>query len=81
LRIKGKLEPNISVKVKDTLVTTDEQTGEFKISYTLNEGTNDILVTAIDKAGNETSKKSLFYTKEEQIIRLQIGNFNRQIIE
>ena len=74
IEIKGKTEPNISVKVKDTLVTTDEQTGEFKISYTLNEGTNDILVTAIDKAGNETSKKITILYKRRTIIRLQIGN-------
>jgi len=74
IEIKGKTEPNISVKVKDILVTTDEQTGEFKISYTLDEGTNDILITAIDKAGNETSKKITILYKRRTIIRLQIGN-------
>jgi len=74
IEIKGKTEPNISVKVKDILVTTDEQTGEFKISYTLDEETNDILITAIDKAGNETSKKITILYKRRTIIRLQIGN-------
>ncbi|MGC9089285.1 MAG: stalk domain-containing protein [Caldisericia bacterium] len=74
VEIKGKTEPGITVKVKDTQVTSDQQTGEFKISFTLEDGTNDILVVAVDKAGNETSKKITIYYKRRTIIRLQIGN-------
>lgn len=74
IEIKGKTEPGINVKIKDTVVTSDQQTGEFKISFTLDEGSNDILITAIDKAGNETSKKITIFYKRRTIIRLQIGN-------
>ena len=74
IEIKGKTEPGINVKIKDTIVSSDQQTGEFKISFTLDEGTNDILITAIDKAGNEASKKIKILYKRRTIIRLQIGN-------
>lgn len=74
IEIKGRSEPGATIKTKDIIVTTDQQTGEFKISYSLDEGTNDILITAIDKAGNETSKKIKVIYKKRTIIRLQIGN-------
>ncbi|MCX8095493.1 MAG: stalk domain-containing protein [Caldisericia bacterium] len=74
LEIKGKTEPGITVKSKDISVISDQQTGDFKISYTLNEGENKIEVKAIDKAGNETIKTLIIRYKARTIIRLQIGN-------
>lgn len=74
IEIKGITEKGISVKVKDITVTSDLETGEFKISYTLDEGTNNILITAIDKAGNETTEKITIIFKKRTIIKLQIGN-------
>ncbi len=67
IKIKGVTE-------KDVTVTSDIETGEFKLSYSLDEGTNNILITAIDKAGNETTKKITILFKKRTIIKLQIGN-------
>lgn len=74
IEIKGKTEPGITVKIKEISVISDQQTGDFKISYTLNEGENKIEVKAIDKAGNETVKTLIIRFKSRTIIRLQIGN-------
>lgn len=74
IEIKGKTEPGITVKIKDVSVLSDPQTGEFKISYSLEEGTNILEVKAIDKAQNETTKTLTIKYKARTIIRLQIGN-------
>ncbi|MBC7194684.1 MAG: hypothetical protein H5U37_03420 [Caldisericia bacterium] len=74
IEIKGKTEPGITVKIKDVSVVSDQQTGDFKISYSLEEGTNKLEIKAIDKAGNETIKILTIRFKSRTIIRLQIGN-------
>ncbi|MDI6861715.1 MAG: stalk domain-containing protein [Caldisericia bacterium] len=74
IEIKGKTEPGITVKVKDISTQSDQQTGEFKISYSLEDGLNKIEVKAIDRAGNETVKVLTIKYKSRTIIRLQIGN-------
>ncbi len=74
IEIKGKTEPGITVKVKDISVISDQQSGDFKISYSLVEGINQLEIKAIDKAGNETMKTLIIKFKTRTIIRLQIGN-------
>lgn len=74
IEIKGKTEPGITIKVKDIISQSDQQTGEFKVSYPLEDGLNKIEIKAIDKAGNETVKFITIKYKSRTIIRLQIGN-------
>ena len=49
----GKTEPGTTVYVNDQIAVVDSN-GNFTTSYRLKEGGNEIKITAVDKAGNET---------------------------
>ena len=59
--IKGTTEPDSSVTINDRITTVDDS-GAFSLNYSLSNGENNLIVKAIDKAGNEkeTSLKLFF---------------------
>ena len=63
ITIKGKTESDTDIKINDRPVTVDSQ-GNFNSVYSLNEGSNQIIVIATDIAGNQTEKKlTVIYEK------------------
>ena len=53
--IIGKTEEDVELRINDHLVILEKE-GNFKYSLGLNVGENQILIIAIDKAGNQTEK-------------------------
>ena len=51
----GKTEPGTTVYVNDQIAVVDSS-GNFTASYRLKKGPNEIKITAVDKAGNETEE-------------------------
>lgn len=54
--IVGKTESGASVSVNNRIATVDSE-GNFKLKWQLNTGKNELEITTIDLAGNETKKK------------------------
>ncbi|MBI2029107.1 hypothetical protein HYT02_01690 [Candidatus Gottesmanbacteria bacterium] len=63
LTIEGKTDKNTDITVNDRFVYTDPN-GNFNINFTLSTGENNIIIKAIDIAGN-TSQKELKIIYEE----------------
>ncbi|MDQ5981425.1 MAG: hypothetical protein QG570_172 [Patescibacteria group bacterium] len=61
--VTGKTEAGINVLVEEQSAILNSE-GEFTAQVSLNDGGNEILIKAIDKAGNETEKK-VFMTYEK----------------
>lgn len=62
IEIKGKTEELASVTVNERLAIIDDE-GNFTVSISLEEGTNNLEVKSVDRAGNETTKSiSVNYT-------------------
>jgi len=55
VEIIGKTEEDVELRINDHLVILEKE-GNFKYSLGLNVGENQILIIAIDKAGNQTEK-------------------------
>ncbi len=53
ITITGKTENNASLTINDRNEKVD-QDGNFNVNFTLNDGTNDIVIKVKDEAGNET---------------------------
>ncbi len=59
--VTGRSDPGSRVRVNDE-VTVADGSGRFEFKLPLQEGANDLVVTAVDEAGNEvTEKRDLFY--------------------
>src|SRR5438034_3357215 len=59
LTVKGKTQPNATIEVTtpvDDEVTTASSAGDFSTSATLDDGTNQVSVTAIDANGQDETK-------------------------
>lgn len=56
IEIQGKTEPSARILVNDHVVIVNQE-GKFSYRMTLQEGSNEIIVKAEDKAGNKTEKK------------------------
>ncbi len=56
ITIQGKTEPEVSIALNGRIIIVNSE-GEFSTSLSLNEGENQILVVAQDRAGNETEKE------------------------
>ncbi len=54
--IIGKTEAGVSVSVNNRIASVDNE-GNFKLKWQLNTGKNELEITAVDLAGNETRKK------------------------
>ncbi len=54
--IIGKTESGSSVSVNNRIASVDSE-GNFKLKWQLNTGKNELEITAVDLAGNETKKK------------------------
>ncbi len=54
--ITGKTEPGTTVSVNDQIAVVDSD-GNFTTSYRLKKGGNELIITATDKAGNQTEEK------------------------
>lgn len=63
LTIEGKTDKNTDITINDRFVYSDPN-GNFNITYTLSTGENNIIIKAIDIAGN-TSQKELKIIYEE----------------
>lgn len=68
ITVSGKTEPQTLVAILspiDEAVTEADQKGDFKTTILLEEGVNEINITAYKEASPETQTVSVYYTKEE----------------
>ena len=54
--VVGKTEPKTSVSINNRIATVDDE-GNFKLKWQLDMGKNDLEITAMDLAGNQTKTK------------------------